>query len=632
MGKKKYLSCKCSCDNCEDCDKCESKCCNKNKVLSNRSRGISNIPGPRGPAGPRGSKGSQGSIGLMGLQGPVGLTGLPGETGLTGPTGIGLTGPTGLMGPTGLTGIQGERGITGPTGVFDDDICDVFTYGYTGICRRVYNFSGSCPPTTFASFDGVVINPGELSEQDITFSPPKNLTELNTFLLSQFQLENTAPNIWEAVFPTVVDTFYILVTNFLSPLVPVITDLADFSILVCGYSGPGYISCANLTSNLRGPIGPTGPQGFQGLIGLQGSQGMTGFQGDQGEMGVIGLQGATGVITPDTLCTDITLEYTDPCTRTFTFSGGFMISIFNSFVGIIVNGVEIDFPYAVTLAQLQTYLFNNYSITTINDNTYQALFPTDVDTLSVIVNPMVVNLTCDSNVTDATVDLLACGDDGIGKMNCTIVLAKDPNWTQSYEGSDGTDPTSVMNDLPVGATPTSGSQYINISTFQTFVYDGFNWIDIRTGSVGPTGPTGPTGGRGPTGPTGSIGISGSTGPTGSIGPTGGAGATGPVGFRMAFASVFLSINIGATTYLPGTDMLNVGTIPERTGQGVYTVSLVPAYVRIPTITANICNTGMSPGATIEVSCDNNGLATFYIFDIDGNPIDRSFSFMAIGIM
>lgn len=305
MGKTKAPNCKCSCFDCESCDDCCSRCCNHTRVPSSRTRGLTPLNriavGPRGAPGPRGAQGDDGLDGFQGLQGDIGARGFQGAQGNLGLQGFqgevgddGAPGPEGAIGPTGL---QGPIGNQGPTGAFDDELCDLFDVIYTG-CNRVFDFAcPGCPlPSNFTLFDRLVINPGEMSEQSFVFGPPLTPTQLNDFLSANFGIEQIEPDIWRAMLPTEVNTFFIGTPSLIDLFEPIVTTNA-VDILVCGASGPGRITCNDFLSSIHAPTGPTGPtgaQGFQGFTGDQGPQGITGVQGPTGNQGFTGPQGVTG--------------------------------------------------------------------------------------------------------------------------------------------------------------------------------------------------------------------------------------------------------------------------------------------------------------------------------------------------
>lgn len=104
----------------------------------------------------------------------------------------------------------------------------------------------------------------------------------------------------------------------------------------------------------------------------------------------------------------------------------------------------------------------------------------------------------------------------------------------------------------------------------------------------------------------------------------------PASFKTSFAGISLSPINGTTSYLAGIDIMNVDTInlPERLNTGIYNVNFNPIYSGVPVVTANFCGGGA--GGNIEVNC-TGCQATFRLYDTDGNPIDRNFQFMAMGL-
>ena len=122
--------------------------------------------------------------------------------------------------------------------------------------------------------------------------------------------------------------------------------------------------------------------------------------------------------------------------------------------------------------------------------------------------------------------------------------------------------TVKLTSLPIyNAASLSGYKinYNNLSTNQTLVYNGTDWINTpyiigSTGHTGYTGSTGPIGSTGPTGPTGSKGATGSTGHTG---PTGSHGVQGAQG---ASSGLVLYMNYNSN-FSPGTILFNATTVP-----------------------------------------------------------------------
>ena len=308
MGKYKSANCKCNCIDCEKCEDCGQKCCNRIKIPSDRRRGRTTMDmiarGPRGqvgPIGPPGAMGVPGTPGVRGSTGPAGSTGPIGPVGPMGLPGIGATGApgvTGDRGPTGLRGATGIAGPTGPTGVFEDDICDLFDETYNE-CSRTFDFTDpACPtPSNFTMFSGCTINPGGVDEQDFDFSPLLSTSELNDFLLDNFGIYQVGPDTWRVGLPSTVTNFSIKTPALGTPLMTTSVTETVFDILVCGQSGPGRIACSDFFSNITAPTGARGPTGLQGMTGAQGMDGAAAFMGDTGAQGVqgpTGLQGSTG--------------------------------------------------------------------------------------------------------------------------------------------------------------------------------------------------------------------------------------------------------------------------------------------------------------------------------------------------
>lgn len=218
--------------------------------------------------------------------------------------------------------------------------------------------------------------------------------------------------------------------------------------------------------------GPKGPRGFQGIDGTPGADGATGPQG---------FQGATGPpFSIDNVCDELTLQYPTGCLRCFVFG---VISCglnFDQYVGIIVNSTQIDFPEPFTRDELDEYLLEQYDLMRTSFNTYKAQLPNSLETLSIIIHPTLVippNNVCTSDVSVESLDIVVCGNSGMGLLDCVNFLPSIHQGTQNYVGG-ATGSNNVEDYLPVDANPTFGSQFVNIETQQTFIYDGFSWFEI----------------------------------------------------------------------------------------------------------------------------------------------------------
>lgn len=433
MVNKKYS---CLCD-CIDCGKCQL-CCNKQKVLSDRGRGLGSYQafkeGRRGPAGP--------------------------------------PGPRGMTGPVGMDGLEGPAGPQGPPGTYEGDICSAFRENYDGTCSRLFCFE-ECPPSLFANYVGIVIN-GVIQPISMTFD------EMNTYLFETYKLTYIAPDEYSVPLPSDVETLALQPMGFLNPDSTPINSLnststdSTYNIMICGESGAGYVCCENLISHVitvagQGMMGPPGPTGV-------------------GAPGPAGITGPAGTFDVEAVCGAFPFRY-EQCYRTFTYEVS-PPSIFVAFDGVCINyglpnQADIAFNSPVSFAQVNTYLLNNYQIENVDGTNYRVSINNPVKLLYFKPNgffampPTTPPNSLIPVVTEDAMDFLVCATGCVdpGKVACQNMLGETVLATQSYEGQGATAASSVNADLPGDARPSQGSQYVNSLTGQEFVYDGFDWVE-----------------------------------------------------------------------------------------------------------------------------------------------------------
>lgn len=139
-----------------------------------------------GPVGRKGNIGPLGSIGALGFTGPTGPTGPTGDIGVTGPDGKkGTTGPSGITGPTGGRGPEGPfqtissaftgpTGPTGPTGIVSMT-GPTGPIGYTGVTGPTGPTGMNVFPMLVANYTSFVI---PVITSAVTFPVPLSLPGL----------------------------------------------------------------------------------------------------------------------------------------------------------------------------------------------------------------------------------------------------------------------------------------------------------------------------------------------------------------------------------------------------------------------------------------------------------------------
>lgn len=408
----KTFSCLCECLDCKQCE----QCCNKPKILSDRTRGLG--PYEAFKEGKRGPRGYQGIPGAPGMTGAVGMDGFDGNTG-----------------PQGFQGFQGEQPSL-------EDICARFELEYPD-CTRCFIFDDECPPSIFASFSGICVNGNE-----VVFDMALTFSELNEYLLTEYELSYVDPNKYCVIFPSNVTSFSIKPVGYLNPSSDPINSLESiveeqmYNILVCGESGPGFVSCDNFINNIlhNGSIGVTGATGSAGVAGPAGPAGPSGIDGTMIKCGTM----YSGVTAPTSGVKSGPADTGDYCLALDTGD----IFVYNGSTFELVNPQPHPFYYLDT---------NNGIIYHV---------------LSTPSTP--IQLEC--NMGD-----FFLSDDGI-----LYKLTGASGWqfycnlnggTESYVGSSATGPSDVSGDLPLNANPSNGSQYVNIVSGQQFVYSGANWIE-----------------------------------------------------------------------------------------------------------------------------------------------------------
>lgn len=403
----------------------------REKILSDRRRGLGPIQvvqGRRGPPGP--------------------------------PGGVGPTGPVGMDGLDGSRGIRGATGPTGAAGLFDSKFCETLTVNYDGMCTRTFNFPG-ISPSMFTIFAGVGIN-----NSLIEFNPGISFDDLNTYLVTNYSIYYLGDDVYQVTLPSEVETLSIKPEGYIDPESDPINSLISESdqtivkFIVSGPSGPGMLRCDEFMANILwgGEDGRTGPTGPAGTV-------------------------------------DDLFENRYQSCRMFTFDQNCSPTIFPYYLGMVLNPGEIsqeviNFPTQVTFEQMKIYLENNYQIIYQSDRVFKVNLPSKITGLYLRPDGFSNSNTENSLVSEVTetgeLDILvsATGCTALGRVSCNELLNLDRVGTEAYEGLTGIDRSTVRSDLPGGARPSRGSQYVNSSTGQSFVYNGFDWIEYchRPGS------------------------------------------------------------------------------------------------------------------------------------------------------
>ena len=258
-----YKNYNCDCD-CLDCSTCRI-CCKKEKVLSDRRRGMKTISDSKSkshhsknsntyPHIPNdiqySMSNSKNSVSNLGPPGPAGMDGLDGDPG--------PPGPTGSCGPIGPTGKTGPRGLFDP-----NDILNLFKSEYSGYSTRTFYFDGFLP-NMFAKYESVYIN-GIIK----TFSPSISFDQLNKYLSDEYYIEYVTNSevsyVYQVQLPNDVLTLSLKPEGFVDAksnpahsLSPSISEDIN-NLLIMGNEGPGLVRCDDFISAIKGIISKKNP-------------------------------------------------------------------------------------------------------------------------------------------------------------------------------------------------------------------------------------------------------------------------------------------------------------------------------------------------------------------------------------
>lgn len=349
--------------------------------------------------------------------------------------------------------LRGEQGPPGET--FDP--CDLTEQYEHQAMRRTFTFDAIAGPTMFSTFDAVCLN-----DQLIILNQKLTLSELNQYLEENHHIYLEDSSTYYVYVPHDVTVLKLRPTGYVDPqstpahTITANTEEQEINFVVCGSEGAGHLSHSEIFHVIR-----TVAKEEAKDCAVAGPQGPTGEKGEQGSFDQVELINYLQDV-----------EYQEELHRTFTFPVS--PEIFSHYSAILLNGTIINLVDQLAYADFKRYLLNQYGIYQLNEtqlgvhssSSILSLGLRPVGYTNAESNPIDFLL---STVNDTAPNFLLMGDN-LSKLPYSNVKCYQNFATQNYYGRNVPD-----NEIS-GATP--GSQYVNIETGQTYVYNGASWFEV----------------------------------------------------------------------------------------------------------------------------------------------------------